>query len=188
MKHPYFLRPMQKCVRDESQQFFYIKQVQPLYLHNPLQNEAFRIIEISDQPERLDTELKIIGLELINDKKKILVERIKTLIRELFYSPNQIYLNLSVYLSNHLEYDYNYISNIFSEVEGNTIERFYIETRIERVKELIIYETLNVTQIAYRLNFSSASHLCQQFRKVTGITPSKFKKLSATEDFIWRKV
>ena len=141
-----------------------------------------------DQLERLDTELKIIGLELINDKKKILVERIKTLIRELFYSPNQIYLNLSVYLSNHLEYDYNYISNIFSEVEGNTIERFYIETRIERVKELIIYETLNVTQIAYRLNFSSASHLCQQFRKVTGITPSKFKKLSATEDFIWRKV
>ena len=141
-----------------------------------------------DQLERLDTELKIIGLELINDKKKILVERIKTLIRELFYSPNQIYLNLSVYLSNHLEYDYNYISNIFLEVEGNTIERFYIETRIERVKELIIYETLNVTQIAYRLNFSSASHLCQQFRKVTGITPSKFKKLSATEDFIWRKV
>ena len=140
------------------------------------------------QKTRLDAELKLIELELINDKKKIIVERIKTLILELFHSPNEIYQNLSTYLSHHMEYDYNYISNIFSEEEGNTIERFYIEKRIERVKELIVFESLNVTQIAYRLNFSSASHLCQQFRKVTGITPSTFKKLCATEDFVWRKV
>ncbi|MGZ5190737.1 MAG: helix-turn-helix domain-containing protein, partial [Flavisolibacter sp.] len=136
----------------------------------------------------LDAELKSIELELINDKKKIIVERIKTLIIELFHSPEEMYQNLSVYLSKHLEYDYNYISNIFSEEEGNTIERFYIENRIERVKEMMVYESLNVTQIAYRLNFSSTSHLCQQFRKVTGIAPSKFKKLCETEDFVWRKV
>jgi AraC-like DNA-binding protein len=76
---------------------------------------------------------------------------------------------------------------VFSELEGSTIEKFYITQRIERVKELMVYEGLNVTEIAHHLNFSSVSHLCLQFKKVTGQTPSNFKKLCATEDFVWRK-
>ena len=140
------------------------------------------------ETEKLNAELKLLELELINDKKKVIVERVKNLILEYFHSTDDININLSAYLSKALGHDYNYISNVFSEEEGSTIERFFIEKRIERVKEMIVYESLNVTEIAYRLNYSSVSHLCQQFKKVTGFTPSIFKKLCATEDFVWRKV
>ncbi len=140
------------------------------------------------QRSALDAALRVYELELMEDKKKILVERIKSLIIELFHSSDiQLLLKFSEHLSQHLHYDYTYLSNIFSELEAGTIEKYYITQRIERVKELIIYEGLSVTEISHHLNFSSVSHLCLQFKKVTGQTPSMFKKLCATEDFVWRK-
>lgn len=101
-------------------------------------------------------------------------------------SQNEMLLKLSEYLSKSLNYDYTYLSNIFSEMEGSTIERFYIVTRIERVKELIVYEGLTISEIANQLNYSSVSHLCLQFKKVSGQTPSMFKKRCESEDFVWR--
>ncbi|MBC7826603.1 MAG: helix-turn-helix transcriptional regulator [Chitinophagaceae bacterium] len=140
-----------------------------------------------DQQKKINAALQHYKLELMDDKRKILVERIKILIIELLHSPdNEMRLKLSEYLSKGLHYDYTYLSNIFSEMEGSTIERFYIVTRIERVKELIVYEDLSVTEIAYQLNYSSVSHLCLQFKKVTGQTPSMFRKKCESGDFVWR--
>lgn len=141
----------------------------------------------SEQLNQIDTKLKFYELELMEDRKKILVERIKTLIINIFLSANDdIRLKFSEYLSRSLHYDYTYLSNVFSELEGATIERFYIGTRIERVKELIVYEGLSVTEIAYILNYSSTSHLCLQFKKITGITPSIFRKRCESADYVWR--
>ncbi|MGZ5134153.1 MAG: helix-turn-helix domain-containing protein [Flavitalea sp.] len=140
-----------------------------------------------DQQQKLNTALKVYHLELMDDKRKILVERIKVLIIELFNSAeNDMRLKLSEYLSRSLHYDYTYLSNIFSELEGSTIERFYIVSRVERAKELIVYEDLSITEIAYQLNYSSVSHLCIQFKKVTSQTPSTFKKNCLSHDFVWR--
>ena len=140
------------------------------------------------QRNDLDSALRVYELELMEDKRKILVERIKTLIIELFHSP-EVELNekVSAHLSRCLQYDYTYLSNVFSEMEGSTIEKFFITQRIEKVKELMVYEGLSVTEIAHHLNFSSVSHLCLQFKKVTGRSPSQFKKLCSTDDFVWRK-
>jgi AraC-like DNA-binding protein len=140
------------------------------------------------QRSDLDSALRVYELELMEDKKKILVERIKTLIIDLFHS-SEVELNVkfSAHLSRSLQYDYTYLSNVFSELEGSTIEKFYINQRIERVKELMVYEGWNVSEISHYLNFSSVSHLCLQFKKVTGQTPSQFKKLCSNEDFVWRK-
>lgn len=138
--------------------------------------------------EKLNLSLKKYQLELMDDKRKILVERVKTFIIELFHSPKlETGLKFSVHLSRTLKYDYTYLSNVFSELEGSTIERFYITQRIERAKELMVYEGLSVTEISHQLNFSSVSHLCLQFKKITGYTPSVYKGLCATEDFVWRK-
>ena len=137
----------------------------------------------------LNAALKKYELELMDDKRMILVERIKTLIIELFHSADADFrLKFSGYLSHRLQYDYTYLSNMFSELEGSTIEKYYITQRIERVKELMIYEELSVTEISHLLNFSSVSHLCLQFKKVTGQSPSVFKKHCLTEDFVWRKL
>jgi AraC-like DNA-binding protein len=132
--------------------------------------------------------LKKYELELMDDKRKILVEQVKTLIIKLLQSTeSDEELKFSEHVSRSLHYDYTYLANIFSEMEGSTIEKFYITQRIERVKELMVYENLSVSEISHHLNFSSVSHLCLQFKKVTGQTPSAFKKLCATEDFVWRK-
>lgn len=140
------------------------------------------------QRNELDSALRVYELELMEDKRKILVEKIKTLIIELFHSSEvELDIKFSAHLSRSLQYDYTYLSNVFSELEGSTIEKFYITQRVERVKELMVYEGLSVTEISHHLNFSSASHLCLQFKKVTGQTPSNFKKLCDTEDFVWRK-
>ena len=123
----------------------------------------------------------------MEDRRKIITEQIKVLILQLFQAPDiNLQQKFSDYLSKSLFYDYTYLANIFSETEGSTIERFYIVSRVERVKELIVYEKMNITEIAYELNYSSVSHLCQQFKKVTGQTPSEFKKLCESEDFVWR--
>ncbi len=131
-----------------------------------------------EQLKQLDIDFKKIGLLLMDDKKSILVEKIKSAVIELVhYSEEQIKMNLSDYLSEKLNYDYTYLANLFSEVKGITIEKFYLTHKIEKVKELIVYDELNLTEIAYKMHYSSVSHLSNQFKKFTGLTPSHFKKL-----------
>jgi AraC-like DNA-binding protein len=133
-----------------------------------------------DQLENLSDALKATGLELMEDNKKILVEKIKTTIIELIhFNDEQIKINLSDYLSEKLNHNYTYLSNLFSEVKGTTIEQFYLANKIEKVKELLVYDELNLTEIAWKLHYSSVSHLSNQFKKMTGLTPSHFKNLKS---------
>jgi AraC-like DNA-binding protein len=132
----------------------------------------------SDQRELLKAGLLDSGLELMDDKRAILIEKIKNAVVEMVhYTNDMIKVNFSDYLSEKLKYDYTYMANLFSEVQGTTIEQFIISHKIERIKELIIYDELNITEIAYKLNYSSVAHLSNQFKKVTGLTPSHFKQL-----------
>lgn len=132
---------------------------------------------ISDaQFAQIKSMLLSLDLELLEDKKTILVEQIKTLIIKLIYNSEEpLIKNLSVYISNQLHYDYTYLSNLFSNQLGITIEKFYICHKIERVKELLIYQELSLTNIAFKLHYSSVAHLSAQFKKVTGFTPTHFK-------------
>ena len=134
---------------------------------------------ISDeQREQLKTALLSTGLELMDDKKSILIERIKNVIIEMVHhSDGEMTINFSDFLSEKLNHDYTYLANLFSEVQGTTIEQFLIAHKVERVKELIIYDELNITEIAWKMNYSSVAHLSNQFKKVTGLSPSHFKKL-----------
>lgn len=126
----------------------------------------------------LDNALNEFGFELIDDKKSRTIEKIKNAIVDyVHYSKENLRVNLSSYLSELLHQDYNYLSNLFSEVEGTTIEQYLILLRIEKVKELLVYDELTVSQIAHELNFSDASHLSKQFKKITGLTPGYFKQL-----------
>ena len=127
-------------------------------------------------------ELKIIllnsGLELMDDKRAVLIEKIKnTIIEMVHHSDEIIKVNFSNYLSEKLNHDYTYLANLFSEVQGTTIEQFIISHKVERIKELIIYDELNITEIAWKMNYSSVAHLSNQFKKVTGLSPSHFKQL-----------
>jgi AraC-like DNA-binding protein len=118
------------------------------------------------------------GLELMDDKRSILIEKIINIIIEMVhYSEEMPAVNYSTYISEKLNYDYTYLSNIFSEVKGITIQQFIIIHKIERVKELLLYEELNLTEISYKLNYSSVAHLSNQFKKITGLSPSHFKKV-----------
>lgn len=118
------------------------------------------------------------GLELMDDKKSMLIEKIKNVITELVhYSEEPLSVNFSEFLSQKLDHDYTYLANLFSEVQGTTIEKFLISHKIERVKELLVYNELNLTEIAYQMHYSSVAHLSAQFKKVTGLTPSHFKQL-----------
>lgn len=118
------------------------------------------------------------GLELMDDKKSVLIQRIKNVIVELVhYSEEAPTLKFSEFLSQKLNHDYTYLANLFSEVQGTTIEKFFIAHKIERVKELLVYDELNLTEIAYLMHYSSVAHLSTQFKKVTGLTPSYFKQL-----------
>lgn len=131
-----------------------------------------------EQRERLKIALLKSGLELMDDKKAILIEKIKNVVVEMVHFADEFpQINFSEYLSGKLNYDYTYLANLFSEVTGITIEQFIIAHKIERVKELLIYDELNLTQISYKLNYSSVAHLSNQFKKVTGLTPSFFKQL-----------
>jgi AraC-like DNA-binding protein len=131
-----------------------------------------------DKREQLRTNLLQSGLELLDDKKSILVESIKNVIIEMIHYTEELpKVNYSDYISEKLEYDYTYLSNIFTEVKGITIQQFIINNKIERVKELLLYDELNLTEISYRLHYSSVAHLSNQFRKITGVTPSYFKKM-----------
>ena len=131
-----------------------------------------------EQREQLKFGLQDTGLELMDDKRAILIERIKNVITEMIhYSEEAPKINYSDYISQKLNHDYTYLSNIFSEVKGITIQQFIIVHKIEMVKELLMYNEMNLTEISYKLNYSSVAHLSNQFKKVTGLTPSSFKSL-----------
>lgn len=132
----------------------------------------------NEQRELLRAGLLKSGLELMDDKKAILVEKVKCIIIELIhYTEDELKVNFSDYLSEKLDYNYTYLANLFSEVKGITIEQFTIIHKIERVKELLIYDELTLSEIAWRLHYSSVAHLSNQFKKITGLTPTFFKTL-----------
>lgn len=124
----------------------------------------------------LNNHLRTFGFELIDDKKSRIIEKLKIVIIDLVhYQDNNTKSNLSDKLSSSLHHDYSYLSNLFSEVEGTTIEKYFIAQRIEKVKELLVYDELSLSEIALRLNYSSVGYLSNQFKKVTGLSPRHFK-------------
>lgn len=152
-----------------------------LRLH-PLQVELGEVEimenDISAVKEQLIQELQSLDFDLLDDKKTKSIERVKNLITDLVQNKsNSIDVKLSEYLSRELHQDYSSLSNLFSEVEGMTIEKYYILQRIEKVKELIVYDELSLSEIAFQLNYSSVAYLSNQFKKVTRLTPSHFKNL-----------
>ena len=131
-----------------------------------------------DQLKKLTANLKLSGLEVIENKRDILVERIKNVIVEMIHFSDELpKTNYSDFIAEKLDYDYTYLSNVFSEEKGITIQQFIILNKIEKVKELLLYGELNLTEISYRLHYSSISHLSNQFKKVTGMSPSHFEKM-----------
>jgi len=131
-----------------------------------------------NQKHELLKKLRAIGFDLIDDKKSKTIDKIKILIIDLVQNKNNdLKSNLSNYLSQELHQDYNTLSNLFSEVENTTIEKYFINQKIEKVKELIIYDELSLSEIAYSLNYNTVSHLSNQFKKVTGFSPTYFKKI-----------
>jgi len=140
--------------------------------------ETFETLS-ADQLVKIKRALLKSGLDLMYNKKSILVERIKSTILNMVYNSEcQLKINFSDYLSHELNHDYTYLANIFSDEKGSTIEQYFISTKIKRIKELISYNELNLTEISWKLNYSSVAHLSTQFKKVTGITPSLFKHFS----------
>lgn len=132
----------------------------------------------AEQREQLKIALHESGLELMDDKKAVLIEKIKSAIIEMIRYPHEkIKTNFSDYLSEKLDYNYTYLANLFSEVQGTSIEQFIIAHKVELIKELIIYDELNISEIAWKLNYSSVAHLSNQFKKVTGLSPSHFKQM-----------
>jgi AraC-like DNA-binding protein len=132
----------------------------------------------SEKRDLLKKGLSDCGLELMEDKKAIQIEKIKNIIIQMIHhSEEVIKVNFSDYLSEKLDQNYTYLANLFSEVQGTTIEQFIISHKIERIKELMIYGELNITEIAWKMNYSSVAHLSSQFKKFTGLSPSHFKKL-----------
>ena len=161
-----------------------------MVVKNELEKLNFQISNISlgeaDLPNELtekeksdiDIHLKKFGFELIDDKKSRLIEKIKSAIIEIIHQKNnELKTNLSHYLSSKLHHDYTYMSNLFSEVEGTTIEKYFIAQKIEKVKELLVYDELSLSEIAYEMNYSSVGYLSNQFKKVTGLTPTHFKNI-----------
>ncbi len=139
-------------------------------LTNPIDEEQLNLIK---------NELEEVGFELIDNKRSKLIEHVKTLIIQLVHQENgELKVNLSDYLSEKTNLDYKYISNLFSEMEGQTIEKYFIHQKIEKVKELMVYDELSLSEIAFQLNYSSVAHLSAQFKKITGLTPSVFKQLN----------
>ena len=132
----------------------------------------------SEQRQQLQVGLFSSGLELMDDKKAVLIERINNVIIEMVHHSEELpKVNYSDYISEKLNYDYTYLSNLFSEVKGITIQQFIIIHKIERVKELLFYGELNLTEISFKMHYSSVAHLSNQFKKTTGLTPSTYKQL-----------
>jgi hypothetical protein len=132
----------------------------------------------AEKYEFLNASLQRYGFTLMEDRKNILIEKIKIIIIEMIhYTEDPIKINFSHYISEKLDYDYTYLANLFSQVKGISIEQYIIAHKIERVKEMLVYDEYTLTEIAYQLHYSSVAHLSYQFKKVTGHTPTFFKKL-----------
>ena len=132
----------------------------------------------TEEKDKLEKALILLGFEVIDDRKSLIIEKIKNIIIDLVHhQDNDTKSNLSDVLSSKLHHDYNYLSNLFSEIEGTTIEKYFIAQKIEKVKELLVYDELSLSEIAFRLNYSSVAYLSNQFKKVTGLTPSHFKQI-----------
>ncbi len=130
------------------------------------------------ETRQLASNFSALGFELIDDKRTVIIEQVKHLVLDLIRNQdNDTNLNLSEIISKEVHHDYNYISNLFSDVEGMTIEKYVIGQKIEYVKELLVYDELTLSEIAYKLNYSSVAYLSNQFKKVTGLTPSHFKQI-----------
>lgn len=139
--------------------------------------ELKKVLSVSEK-EKIRNHLQTLGFELIDDRKSRIIEQIKnTIIDIVHHQNNDNKNNLSDVLSSKLNHDYNYLSNLFSEVEGTTIEKYFIAQKIEKVKELLVYNELSLSEIALQLNYSSVAYLSNQFKKVTGLTPSHFKQI-----------
>ena len=136
---------------------------------------------LSDKQKKdLEAVIVPLGFELIDDKRSRIIEKIKnTIIDLVHYQDSDLKNNLSDILSAELHHDYKYLSNLFSEIEGTTIEKYFIAQKIEKVKELLMYDELTLSEIAFQLNYSSVAYLSNQFKKVTGLTPSHFKQIKA---------
>lgn len=133
----------------------------------------------AEQVQQLTAQLEAVGFEVIDNRRSKLIELIKNCIRDLVYrKEGSLKVNLSDYLAEHVHLDYSYLTSLFSEAEGTTIEKYFIAQKIERVKELLVYDDLSLSEIAHRLNYSSTAHLSSQFKKVTGLTPTFYKQLS----------
>ncbi|WP_345100978.1 AraC family transcriptional regulator [Mucilaginibacter panaciglaebae] len=166
-----------------------IMAVQKVFFHEGITPTDITLGEVqlnSELPvsaiEKLDISLKKLGFEIIDDRKSRIIERIKNLIITLVHhSDGPLNINISDYLSAEMNYEYNYLSNLFSEVEGNTIEKFFISQKIEKIKELLTYDELTLSQIAFKLGYSSVAYLSTQFKKATGLTPSYFKAIKANK-------
>ncbi|WP_090992514.1 helix-turn-helix domain-containing protein [Pedobacter insulae] len=131
-----------------------------------------------EKKKAIDKSLTLLGFEIIDDKKSRIIEQIKNvIIEQVHYHDDDAKVNLSEVLISNLHHDYNYLSNLFSEVEGTTIEKYFIAQKIEKVKELLVYDELSLSEIAFQLNYSSVAYLSNQFKKVTGLTPSHFKQI-----------
>lgn len=131
-----------------------------------------------EQREQLSANLRKSGLELLENKKHILIEKIKNVITKMIHHSDELpRVNYSDYISKKLGYDYTYLANTFSEFQGITIQQFIILHKVEKIKELILYDELNLTEISHKLHYSSPAHLSSQFKKVTGLTPSFYKKM-----------
>ncbi|AEV33913.1 DNA-binding domain-containing protein, AraC-type [Owenweeksia hongkongensis DSM 17368] len=177
MNHPLYIKNMvcDRCkssvrnILEDLQISFKELELGEVTLENPL-NQA--------QQSNLSHQLSIQGFELLEDRETQIINQIKSeVIRFVHHQPTSESQTLSAHLSVHLNKEYSSLSKLFSQVEGRTIESYYIDQRIEHVKELIIYDELSLSEIAYKLNYSSVAHLSGQFKKVTGMTPSAFKKL-----------
>lgn len=133
---------------------------------------------IVEEKRKLDEALTLLGFQVIDDKKSLIIEKIKNIIIDLVHHQNNdAKTNLSDVLSSQLHHDYKYLSNLFSDIEGTTIEKYFIAQKIEKVKELLVYDELSLSEIAFRLNYSSVAYLSNQFKKITGLTPSHFKQI-----------
>ena len=140
-------------------------------------------VELAEQPsaeelQRIKSSLDALGFEIIDSQKSRVIEKIKTIIIEqVHYDDKPEPLKLSAVLADKLHHDYSYLSNLFSAVEGTTIEKFHIAQKIEHIKELLVYDELSLTEIAIRMAYSSVAYLSAQFKQTTGLTPSQFKAL-----------
>lgn len=153
-------------------------------LNIPYKSIDLGVVELIDvlsteKTQQLKDSLSVSGLEFLDDKKSILIEKIKNVIIDMIhYSDELPIVNYSEFISKKLNYDYTYLANMFSEVQAITIQQFIIIHKIERAKELLLYDELNLTEISYKLHYSSVAHLSAQFKKVTGLTPTFFKKIA----------